>query len=102
MKAPDARTRVVILVEREEAYISWWCRACRYGDGFESGVGRVLESVDVHVNGSHRDDLVTLNIPQQLLTSRVWHFESTPKCTCAWSSWSDRVVCDNCNGVVSR
>lgn len=96
------RPPAVILIQSEDSHVSWWCRACMYGDGFQSGVGRVLESVDCHVQAEHQGHRVTLNIAQQLLTSRVWHFESTPKCTCAWSSWSDRVVCDNCNGVVSR
>lgn len=99
MKAPDLEPRVVILITEERDYVTWWCRACKYGDMYQSGLGRVLESVDGHVHDRHQGQKVELNIPQHLMTSRVWHFESRGICRCAQAIVGDRILCDNCNGV---
>lgn len=100
MGVPDLRATAVILIESEDSYVTWWCRSCKFGDSYISGLGRVLESVDSHVHDRHRGDRVILNIPQPLMTSRVWHFGSTPKCRCNVSLKSNRAICVKCNGVV--
>lgn len=101
MRVPDVRPYVVIVIQPSDGYTEWWCRACKFGDGYLSGVGRVLDSVDGHVHARHQGDRVVLNIEQPLMTSRVWHFESTPKCRCRKSRVGSRAVCDGCNGIVS-
>ena len=80
--------------------------ACKYGDMYQSGLGRVLESVDGHVHDRHQGQKVELNIPQHLMTSRVWYFESRLKCDCPAYLLSEiRVLRGytlhmNCNGVM--
>jgi hypothetical protein len=101
VKASELKVNVVVAITREDSYTAWWCRDCRYGDSYLSGVGRVLESVDQHVNERHRADMVFLTIPQKLMTSRVWYFESIGKCTCPQGFVGSRSVCVHCNGVVS-